>query len=158
MRTLYFRLAGCILLFATVSCQKPLQDDNVCEGLLRMGTADSAKFLMPGVDWAFKCFAYTPNGKDIIYKDAFSHGILRTTNTDTMRFYFDNEGGCIPTFSSGTNDLKIQAAAYSMLYSKREVPVLEALNNAICYAIKDDILYIHFRESEGKNLFILQRK
>lgn len=157
MKTLYFWLVACVLVFAAASCQKSLEDCDVCDALLQNGTADSAKFLMPG-DWTFKYFAYTPNGKDIEYKDVLEPGILRANNTDSLRYYYANEGLFVPTFFPGTNDLKMQGGPHSMLYAPKETPIFIALQNAICYAIKDDILYIHFREFEGKNLFILQRK
>lgn len=157
MRTLYFSFA-CVLLFATVSCQKSLEDCNICDGLLQNGAADSASFVKPGTDWIFKYFAYTPNGKDIQYKDVLEPGILRTTNTNTLLFYFANEGSFLPTFFSGTNELKMQGGAHTMLYYQKEIPITIALQNAVCYVIQGDMLYIHFKEFEGKNLFILQRK
>lgn len=156
MKTLCFPLA-CLLLFATVSCKKSVEYGDVCDGLLQNGTADSAKFIKPG-DWVFKYFAYTPNGKDIEYKDVLEPGILRANNTDSLRYYYANEGVFVPTFFSGSNDLKMTGGAHSMLYYAGETPILIALQTAICYSIKDDILYIHFKESAGKNLFILQRK
>ena len=157
MRTLYFSIA-CVLLFATVSCQKSLENCNVCDGLLRNGAADSASFVKLGTDWEFKNFAYTPNGIDIVNKEALLPGFLRTTHTDTLLFYFANEGSFLPTFFTETNKLTMQGGPHTMLYAAIETPIIIALQNAVCYAIKGDLLYIHFKEFEGKNLFILQRK
>ena len=146
-------------LFATVSCQKTLQDENICDGLLLNGTADSARFIMPGTDWEFKYYAYTPNGIDIVYNEAIPRGLFRTTDRkDSVRYYYFNEGLCKPTFFAGTNKLKLQAAMWSMVYVPKERLIEEALNNAICYAIQGNMLYIHYKESEGKNLIILQKK
>jgi len=158
MRTLYFSLA-CLLLFATVSCQKSVEDCNVCDGLLRNGTADSASFVKPGTDWEFKYYAYTPNGIDITYNEAIPRGLFRTTNRkDSVRYYYWNEGLCVPTFFAGTNKLKMMVGAWSMTFVLKEIAIEQALNNPICYAIQGDMLYIHYKESEGNNLFILQRK
>lgn len=158
MRTLYFSIA-CLLLFATVSCQKSLENCDVCDGLLQKGTADSVSFVKPGTDWEFKSYAYTPNGIDIKYTEAIPRGIFRTTaRKDSLRYYYWNEGLCRPTFYAGTNKLKIVAGMWSMTYVPKEIEVEAALNNAICYAIQGDMLYIHYRESGGNNLFIMQRK
>lgn len=158
MRTLYISLS-CLLLFAFISCQKSKEDCAVCDGLLQTGTADSVSFVKPGTDWEFKYFAYTPNGKDIQYGEALTGGLFRTTNrTDSMRYYFYNEGLCRPSFFAGTNKLSLVAAMWSMVYVTKEVEIDKAFNSAICYAIQGDLLYIHFTEFDGKNLFILKRK
>ncbi len=158
MRTIYFSLA-CLLLFATVSCKKSIERCDVCDGLLRNGTADSASFVKPGTDWEFKYYAYTPNGINIEYKEAIPYGLFRTTNrTDSVRYYYYNEGLCRPTFFAGNNKLKMMVGAWSMVWVPKEQQIEEALNTPICYAIQGDLLYIHYKESEGKNLFILQRK
>jgi hypothetical protein len=158
MKTLYFSLA-CVLLFATVSCKKSIEDCEVCDGLLRKGTADSASFVKPGTDWIFKYYAYTPNGIDITYKEAIPQGLFRTTNrADSIRFYYHNEGLCRPTFFAGNNKLKMMAGMWSMTFVLKEIAIEQALNNPICYAIQGDMLYIHYKESEGSNLFIMQRK
>lgn len=159
MKSIYYALAALILLFATVSCQKSLKDCTVCEGLLQNGAADSAGFVKPGTDWEFKYFAYTPNGINIEYKEAIPRGIFRTTaSKDSLRYYYFNEGICKPTFFTGTNELKMMVAAWSMVYVPKEVPIEKAFNSAICYAIQGNMLYIHFKESEGNNLFVLQKK
>jgi len=159
MRTVYFYLAACVLFFTSVSCQKTLPEEDICAGLLQNGTADSASFVKPGTDWEFKYFAYTPNGKDIIYKEAVPGGLFRTTaRTDSLRYYYYNEGLCVPTFFASTNKLKMRVGAWSMVYVPKEMEIQKAFNSAICYAIQGDMLYVHFREFDGKNLFILQRK
>ena len=158
MRIIYLSLAS-VLLFATVSCQKSLENCNVCDGLLRNGTADSASLVKPGTDWEFKYYAYTPNGIEIEYKEAIPGGIFRTTDRkDSVRYYYWNEGLCRPTFFAGNNKLKMQVSSWSMTWVFKEIAIEQALNNPICYAIQGDMLYIHYKESEGSNLFIMQRK
>lgn len=159
MRAFNFWLLSCVLLLATVSCQKAVEDCSVCDGLLQNGVADSTSFVKPGTDWEFKYYAYTPNGKDIVYKEAIPRGLFRTTaRKDSVRYYYWNEGLCVPTFFAGTNKLKMIVSAWSMTYVVKEIAIEKALNNPICYAIQGDMLYIHYKESEGSNLFILQRK
>jgi len=158
MKTLYSALAF-VLLFATVSCKKSKEDCAVCDGLLRNGTADSASFVKPGTDWEFKYYAYTPNGIDITYNEAIPRGLFRTTvKKDSVRFYYANEGLCRPTFFAGNNKLNMMAFMSSMVYVPKEMPIVQALNNPICYSLHGDLLYIHYKESEGSNLFIMQRK
>jgi len=156
MRTLSCCLVISVLLFATTSCKKAMEYGDVCQGLLQTGTADSTKLRIPG-DWMFKYFAYTPNGKDIIYKDPLPYGLLRAKDTNMLVFYYHNEIGFRPHFS-GTNNISMQGLFSTLVYSLKEIPVEYVFWNTICYTIKDDMLYIHYKEQDGKNLFILQRK
>lgn len=159
MKMFNFCLAASVLLLATLSCRKSKEDCTVCDGLLRNGTADSASFVKPGTDWEFKYYAYTPNGIDIEYKEAIPRGLFRTTaRKDSVRYYYYNEGLCVPQFFAGNNNLKMQVWPSSMVYVPKEQEIEEALNNPVCYAIQGDLLYVHYKELNGKNLFILQRK
>jgi hypothetical protein len=156
VRTLSLCFVIGVLLFATASCKKSIEYGDVCHGLLQTGTADSTKLLKPG-DWMFKYFAYTPNGKDIIYKDPLPYGLLRATDTSTLVFYYHNEIEFYPHLT-GTNNIDLIGGKMTLIYSLKEIPIEYVFWNTICYTIKDDILYIHYKEQDGKNLFILQRK
>jgi len=68
------------------------------------------------------------------------------------------EGFVLHPVLAGSIKLKRLWGASGMTFVLKEIAIEQALNNPICYAIQGDMLYIHYKESEGSNLFIMQRK
>lgn len=145
-----------VVLCFSCSCKKTGSTSQiVCSNLLNRGVADTVLF---EGKWGFEYFAYTFDGNGITQNDSahvlgyilFNNGVISGTAMASIKGSYN---------ITSPNNLSIQAASteYRELF-KTEKRVQSALNNSLCYALKNDTLLIHYTEDgNSKNVLILRR-
>ncbi|MEX2595949.1 MAG: hypothetical protein WEC59_03385 [Salibacteraceae bacterium] len=142
-------------LLILTSCEK--SQGKLCKNLLDGGVANEE--LLQG-SWDLQQQAHTTNGKKFNQITDVGH--------DEYHFrvsFKDGEmtGHIINTFGGNyslinENEIDINFHSHTMINTRDPEPKLsDAINNAICFAIIDQKLYVHHGSDKKKNILIFER-
>jgi len=153
MKTMIFLIMSFIGLLYLPSCKK--DTTSICENLLDQGNANLSS--LKG-EWEFKHFAYTANGNKVKNQDDIQKGYINITDTGSIWFYHTNTIHYLFTLDNSNGIFITQNGSTYINPPQEEISVSNAFNNAICYVIKDNQLFIHYDGDNKKNVLILNKK
>jgi len=150
----------CLSLIVFGGCKKN-EPVSICDGLLKQGSADKAQLLG---QWEFAAFAFSSDGINI-----------KNEIPITSCGYWDGTGNIIVTDSgrvdcnynnlfhfryslSNSNIIALTPNGSTKInYMCQEVEIRDALSNAMCFAVKNKQLLIHYKEQNHMNILILNK-
>ena len=141
-----------------------LSDEQITLNLLEFNKGELNLDLLYG-EWDVIKFAYTANGNEIMdvaekpYTGRFSiSDYINELGIPTWGF------GCISSFrveysvsSPNLIRLSLYQTDYLLVNSPEQDAIVEALNNAYSFIVKDDELIIYFTGDKNKNLLIFKK-
>ena len=150
----------CLSLIVFSGCKKD-EPINICNSLLKQGTADKTQLLG---QWNFAAFAYTVDGGNI-KNETVIHGCNEWNGPDNINIIdsiniickYNNEFYYKYLLSNSNNIKLIPGATTKKNYACQEEELKIALDNAECYVVKGKQLFIHYKEQNKKNILILNK-
>ena len=153
-----------VIATTATSCKK--DTTTICENLLGQGSADIS--FLEG-EWEFEYFAKTTSGSKIRDKESIPSGKWISFDIINMGGDSVNIGGSICNNLKGYFSLhsanNISITVNTITYkgcgdeiNELEVKLLKALNNAQCYIINENKLFLHYKSHNNKNILIFNKK
>lgn len=153
MKTMTILIMAFIGLLSFNACKK--DTSTICENLVEQGSANLTD--LKG-EWEFKHFAYTRNGDKIKNKDEIQKGYISVTDTGSIWLYYTNTINYEYALNNSNSITIILKGSTYINPPQEEISVSKAFNNAVCFVVKENRLFIHYTEMDKKNILILTKK
>jgi hypothetical protein len=146
-----FVLVSVIAVIFFCNCER--KTSTLCENLLSQGTANPTS--LEG-KWKFECFAYSADGNKIKDKDVITRGEL--TINDSLITFFHTNSALFKYNSGANNGISLSGDIHTLVEApQEEEDVMQALNSAQCYVVKQSTLDIHYTTIAKKNVLRLTK-